>query len=132
MIGLDTNLLVRYITQDDPEQAAQATHLIETLCTRANPGRVAQIALCELVWVLRRAYGYSKPQVVDVLDQILVSAELAIEHEEVVFQALDAYRDDTADFPDYLLALGNRAAGCETTYSFDTRLCAHPAARLPA
>ncbi len=131
MIGLDTNILVRYITQDDPEQAAQASRLIETRCTATSPGRVAHIVLCELVWVLRRAYGYSKPQVVSVLDQILVTAELAIENEELAFHALDAYRLGPADFSDYLLALSNRAAGCETTYSFDTRLSAHPAVRLP-
>lgn len=64
MIGLDTNVLVRYITQDDPQQAEQATRLIETRCAGADPGCIAQIVLCELVWVLSRAYGYSKPQVV--------------------------------------------------------------------
>jgi len=130
MVGLDTNILVRYITQDDPAQASKATRLIEASCTAGNPGRLAHIVLCELVWVLRRAYGYSKPQVVAVLEQILVTAELAIEHEGIAFQALDAYRDGSADFSDYLLALSNRAAGCETTYSFDARLCAHPAARF--
>jgi len=131
VIGLDTNVLVRYITQDDRDQAAQATRLIETRCTAAAPGRVAHIVLCELVWVLRRAYGYSKPQVVEVLNQILVTAELDVENEGIAFQALDAYREETADFSDYLLALSNRAAGCETTYTFDTRLCAHPAACPP-
>jgi predicted nucleic-acid-binding protein len=131
MIGLDTNVLVRYITQDDPEQAAQAARLIDASCSVDAPGRVAHIVLCELVWVLRRAYGYSKLQVVEVLSQILVTAELAIENQEVAFQALDAYRDGPADFSDYLLALGNRAAGCRTTYSFDTRFYAHPAACPP-
>ncbi|MGA7981625.1 MAG: type II toxin-antitoxin system VapC family toxin [Chromatiaceae bacterium] len=131
MIGLDTNILVRYITQDEPEQAAQATRLIEASCTSTTPGRVAHIVLCELVWVLSRAYGYSKPEVVSVLDQILITAELAVENEGVAFQALDAYREGPADFSDYLLALSNRAAGCEITYSFDTRLCEHHVARLP-
>ena len=95
------------------------------------PPASSQIALCELVWVLRRAYGYSKPQVVDVLDQILVTTELVIENEGVAFQALDAYREGSADFSDYLLALSIRAAGCETTYSFDRRLCAHPMVTAP-
>jgi predicted nucleic-acid-binding protein len=131
MIGLDTNVLVRYITQDDPRQSAQATRLIEASCTTVAPGRVAQIVLCELVWALRRAYGYSKPQVIDVLDQILVTTELDVEDEGLAFQALDAFREGPADFSDYLLFLSDRAAGCETTYSFDARLCAHPAARLP-
>jgi predicted nucleic-acid-binding protein len=127
MIGLDTNVLVRYITQDDPEQALQATCLMEGRCTSANPGRVAQVVLCELVWVIRRAYGCRKTQVLEVLEQILVTAELVVQDEAVVFLALDAYRKGPADFSDYLLALGNLAAGCETTYSFDQALAAHPA-----
>lgn len=131
MIGLDTNILVRYITQDDPDQAARATRLIETQCTRRNPGYVAQISLCELVWVLRRAYGYSKAQVAAVLDRMLVTAELAIDNETLAYEALVAYREGTADYSDYLLALGNRVAGCETTYSFDERLCQHTWASLP-
>ncbi|NBC49458.1 MAG: PIN domain-containing protein [Gammaproteobacteria bacterium] len=131
MIGLDTNVLVRYITQDDPVQSPVATTLIEEQCRRDAPGRVAQIVLCELVWVLRRAYGYPKAQVVEVLDQILVTAELVVENDELAFQALDAYRTGNADFSDYLLILNNRRSGCETTYSFDTRLCTHPNARLP-
>jgi predicted nucleic-acid-binding protein len=107
------------------------SRLIETSCTATSPGRLAHIVLCELVWVLRRAYRYSKPQLVSVLDQILVTAELAVESEDAGFHALDAYRVGPADFSDYLLALSNLAAGCETTYSFDTRLSAHPGARLP-
>lgn len=83
--------------------------------------------LCELVWVLRRACGYSKTQVLEVLEKILVTAELVIQDEAVVFLALDAYRKGPADFSDYLLALGNLPAGCETTYSFDQALAAHPA-----
>ena len=130
MIGLDTNVLVRYVTQDDPAQAEQATRLIETRCTTADPGRVAHIVLCELVWVLTRAYAYSKAQAVSVLEQILVTAELAVESESLALQALDAYRAGGADFSDYLLTLGNREAGCETTYSFDAKLCAHATATL--
>ena len=79
----------------------------------------------------RRAYGYNKPQVVAVLDQLLVTAELVVESDRAAFQAPDAYREGPADFSDYLLALSNRAAGCETTYSFDAHLCAHPMVSEP-
>jgi antitoxin PrlF len=72
-----------------------------------------------------------RPVSLEEMDQILVTAELTIENEGIAFQALDAYREGSADFSDYLLALVNRAAGCETTYSFDVRLCTHAAARLP-
>jgi predicted nucleic-acid-binding protein len=131
VIGLDTNVLVRYITQDDPQQARLATQLIETRCTRGEPGHVAQIVLCELVWVLRRAYGYDKAQIIAVLDQLLTTAELSIDDQTTAIQAIDAYRSGSADFSDYLLVLGNRNLGCETTFSFDSRLCRHPAATAP-
>jgi predicted nucleic-acid-binding protein len=131
MIGLDTNVLVRYLIQDDPEQADRATRLIEGQCTAKTPGRITQIVLCELVWVLIRAYGYSKMQVIAVLDQLLVTAEFEVEQEALSRRALDAYRDGKADFSDYIVALNNQAAGCETTFTFDTRLGTHAAARAP-
>ena len=128
MIGLDTNVLVRYITQDDKKQAEQATRLIEEQCTKRSPGRIAQLVLCELVWVLHRAYGYSKAEVVGVLDQIMITAELSVENDDLARKALEAYRNGPADYSDYLLALGNKQAGCETTYSFDAKLVSHSAA----
>jgi len=131
MIGLDTNVLVRYLTQDDPDQAERASRLIEGRCTSATPGRITQIVLCELVWVLQRAYGYSKPHIIEVLDRMLVTAELRIEQESLARQALDAYRSGPADFSDYLIALSNQSAGCKATYSFDTRLCQYASVQAP-
>lgn len=122
MIGLDTNVLVRYLTQDDPDQAARANRLIEGHCTRQTPGRVALVVLCELVWVLRGAYRYEKGVVVDLLAQILATAELEVEDEAVASRALAAYRAGSADFADYVIVHANRAAGCEATYSFDRKL----------
>lgn len=98
MIGLDTNILVRYITQDDPEQAEQANRIIEEMCSRQSPGRISQIALYELVWVLYRAYGYSKQQVISVIDQILVTAELEVEHEDLALKSLEVWRNGAADY----------------------------------
>lgn len=122
MIGLDTNVLVRYLTQDDPGQSARASHLIETQCTRASPGRIAIVVLCELVWVLRGAYRYEKPLIVAALEQILATAELEIESEDTARQALFAYRCGSADFADYVIFVSNRARGCQVTYSFDRAL----------
>ena len=130
MIGLDTNVLVRYITQDDPQQSEVANHLIETRCSRSNPGHIGQIVLCELVWVLRRAYGYDKEQLLGLLDQLLVTAELDIENEQLARRALSAWRDGAADYSDYLIALSNQADGCEVTYSFDRKLARHAAVSL--
>lgn len=122
MIGLDTNVLVRYLTQDDPDQSPRANRLIEAQCSRHAPGRVALVALCELVWVLRGAYCYDKSLVVAVLEQILATVELEVEQEDLASRALSAYRRGAADFADYVIAYGNDAAGCDVTYSFDRNL----------
>ncbi len=122
MIGLGANVLVRYLTQDDPEQSARANRLIEAYCTRQAPGRIAIVVLCELVWVLRGAYRYEKALIVGVVEQILATAELEVESEDVARQALSAYRGGAADFADYVIVAANEAAGCEATYSFDRAL----------
>jgi predicted nucleic-acid-binding protein len=130
VIGLDTNILVRYFTQDDQQQSEVANRLLETQCSRTNPGHISQIVLCELVWVLRRAYGYDKGPLLMLLDQLLLTAELDIENEEIARKAVAAWRDGTADYSDYLVALSNQASGCELTYSFDRKLARHDAVTL--
>ncbi len=121
MIGLDTNVLVRYIVQDDAEQALAATQLIEGRCTERSPGYVSVLVLAELAWVLARAYGYSDSDVSRVMLQLLHTTEFNIEDSDAVWIALRAFEVGMADFPDYLIAHRNRAAGCATTYTFDRR-----------
>ena len=79
MIGIDTNVLVRHLVQDDPRQAHAATQVITKQCTRDNPGFINRIVLCELVWVLESAYGYSKDTIVNVLDRLLRTSQLRVE-----------------------------------------------------
>lgn len=131
MIGLDTNVLVRYITQDEPRQALRATRLIEGRCAPETPGRISLVVMCELVWVLCGAYGYGKDEVAGVLEQILLTAAFEVEDESLAWQALDAWREGKADYADYLVVLFYRQAGCETTFTFDRKLARHPAASLP-
>ena len=131
MIGLDTNVLVRYLIQDDPEQAARANDLIETNCTRQEPDRISLVVLCELTRVLAGAYGYEKKLVVQVLEHILASRELNVEDEDIARSALAAFRRGKADFADYIIVFSNRSAGCEATYSFDRKLAKHDSVRLP-
>ena len=131
MIGLDTNVLVRYLTQDHPEQASKASYLIEKHCTIDDPGFISLVVLCELVWVLRGAYGFEKQLVVKVVDQIMTIRELIVEAEQIVRSALSAYRRGSADFADYVIIFSNRAHGCEANYSFDKRLSKNDYARLP-
>jgi len=131
MIGLDTNVLVRYLTQDHAEQSVQANHLIESCCTRESPAMIATVVLCELVWVLRGAYKYEKHWVIRVLEQILCTEEFFIEDPHTAGSALAAYRRGPADFSDYVIICKNRSSGCQTTYTFDRKLARHKRACIP-
>ncbi|MGB9429123.1 MAG: type II toxin-antitoxin system VapC family toxin [Gammaproteobacteria bacterium] len=121
MIGLDTNILVRYLVRDDAKQAVIAGKLIETRCTDASPGFVSQLVLAELFWVLTRGYEYPKALLVGVLTKLLTASELEIEDSTNAWTALRAYESGNADFADYLIGLCARSTGCETTYTFDKR-----------
>lgn len=119
MIALDTNVLVRYIVQDDAVQASAATRLIESECTAEEPGMVATIVLCELAWVLGRGYGYSRAQMADVVRGILAAEELRVEAPELTWRALRLYQSGSADLADYLIGAGNRERGASATWTFD-------------
>lgn len=121
MIGLDTNVVVRYIVQDDAEQARAASNVIEQQCTEERPGFLSLVVLAELVWVLERAYGYRRAQLVDVLEAILAASELQIESPDLVLSAILDYRNGSADFADYLIGRVNALHGCEATMTFDAR-----------
>jgi len=130
MIGLDTNVLIRYITQDDREQADIATHWIETNCSIKKPGWISAIVLCEMVWVLSRAYDYDKATVHSVLQRVFLACELVVEAQEDAWVALRAYAQGNADFSDYLIACMNRSAGCEYTVTFDRKASEHRLVQL--
>ena len=121
MIGLDTNVLVRYIVRDDPQQTAAATRLIESRCKSDDPGLVALLVLCELVWVLGRGYGYERVAIVGVLRRILSAGDLQVERSELAWQALNLYDQEKADFADYVIGFCNREMKGEVTYTFDRR-----------
>ena len=119
MIGLDTNVLVRFLVGDDPDQAARAARLIEERCTGDDPGLVDSVVLCEIVWVLEAAYGYARPLIAEVIEKMLHTAELEVANTEAVWTALRAYRTSNADFADALIGRLNRQAGCVATATFD-------------
>lgn len=124
MIALDTNVLVRYIVQDDVRQAGQASKLIESHCTAETPGMVDIVVLCELVWVLESAYGYERSAVALVVRQLLGVAELVVAEADQAWGALRAYESDNGDFSDHLIGIRNHAAGCQTTFTFDRQAAA--------
>ena len=118
MIGLDTNVLVRYIMQDDAKQSRLATELLDTLSPEA-PGFFAQVSVVELVWVLQSCYGLDRTQLVAALEGILRTKEVSVENADVVWRATRRYRDSSADFADCLIERAADAAGCAKTMTFD-------------
>ena len=118
MIGIDTNVLVRYVVQDDARQAATASHFIETTLSDDDPGWIASIVLCEFVWVLDTAYGYARNAIAATLERLFEVDRFHVEEPSLAWRALDAYREG-GDFADALIALGNEHAGCDYTATFD-------------
>ncbi|RMG32672.1 MAG: PIN domain-containing protein [Methanobacteriota archaeon] len=117
--GIDTNVIIRYLVQDDPQQSAKVAAFLESHCTEEEPGHIPLIVLCEVVWVLRRAYQYPKSQIVKVLENLLHTAELSIENPEFAWDALRKYKTGNADFSDYLIGRINRHYGCHKTVTLD-------------
>lgn len=120
MIGLDTNVLVRYVAQDDPKQSPKASALIESF-TINSPGFVTAVSVIELVWVLQSCYESTKSQIILVLETLLRTRELKIENADVVWQALRLFSDSKADFADCLIERSAKAAGCDYVVSFDSK-----------
>lgn len=119
MIGLDTNVLVRYFAQDDAAQSKKATVLMESFSAE-RPGYVSQIALVEVVWVLVRCYGVERVQMKDVIESMLGTKELVLEGADTVRKALRVFAaSDKADFADCLIERSGHAAECEYTATFD-------------
>jgi predicted nucleic-acid-binding protein len=120
MIGLDTNVLARYIAEDDAAQSAAAAKVIESLSAE-SPGFVPLVVIAELVWVLQFSYRLNKHAIAEVVEKLLRSAELRIENTEIVAQALREFRVSRADFADCLIERSAHAAGCQHTVTFDKR-----------
>jgi predicted nucleic-acid-binding protein len=118
VIGLDTNVVVRYIMQDDAKQSKLATALIERL-TEEHPGFLSLVCITELVWVLESAYALARHQVVDVLSNLISIDVLKIERLSVVAAAVRHFKEGTADFADCLIERSSAHAGCESTKTFD-------------
>jgi predicted nucleic-acid-binding protein len=130
MIGLDTNILVRYLTQDDPIQSAKASEIIERL-TGANPGFVSIVAMVETVWVLERAFGLVAQDIVRAVERVLQTDVLVVENEQEVFTAMIALKEGQGSFADaVIVALGTRM-GCSYTLTFDRKAARLPGFELP-
>ncbi|MGP8250420.1 MAG: PIN domain-containing protein [Terracidiphilus sp.] len=120
MIALDTNILVRFIVQDDPIQCRQTDELMATL-SPSEPGWISFAVVMELVWVLTKIYRLGQPAIVPILTGLLDRDEFDIQHRATLQKALDLYRTQNADFDDCLIAESARAAGCAKTLTFDKK-----------
>lgn len=127
MIGLDTSIVVRYLVQDDPDQSAAASALIEEL-TETDPGYISLVTVVELYWVLRRAYEVGPGRCTELLEGLPDAWELRVGQEGVVRAALS--NADGLDFADAVIAELGRTAGCEHTVTVDRRAAGGRAMRL--
>jgi predicted nucleic-acid-binding protein len=118
MIGLDTNVLVRYIMQDDAKQSLLATRLVESLSAEA-PGFVPLVSAVELAWVLSSAYELNRAQLVEAFDGLLRTKEIVVDRAETVWKALRVFQSGNADFADCLIERSAASAGCDRTMTFD-------------
>lgn len=123
MIGLDTNVVVRYLTHDHTAQTTAAVRLIDSLSSDA-PGFLSLIVIAELVWVLEGPYHFKKSEIEQVLETLLRSKELVIERAEIVAQSLRKFSASRADFADCLIERCGHAAECQYTVTFDRNAAA--------
>ena len=128
MIGLDTNVVVRYLVQDDPDQSAMASALVDEL-TETDPGYLSLVTVVELYWVLRRAYGVDADRCAELLGGILDARELRVDRDAIVRAALTASLSGV-DFADAVIAELGRIAGCDHTVTFDQRAARDSAMQL--
>jgi predicted nucleic-acid-binding protein len=121
MIGLDTNILVRYLTQDDPVQSAKATDVIERQLTPNHPGFVNLVTMVETVWVLGSTYGLSNHEISQAVERMLQTDVLMVQNEQQVFTAMMALRNRQGAFADALIGALDAWAGCDRTITFDKK-----------
>jgi len=123
MIGLDTNVLVRYFAQDDKEQSILATKLIDSLSKEA-PGFISVVTVVELTWVMRSVYHAPKEKIIEVIGKLLRINVFVVENSEVLTKALKKYTESTADFADCMIARASLHYGCKKVVTFDKKAAA--------
>ncbi len=122
MKGLDTNVLVRYLVQDDATQAKRAAKEIETGSDAGEVFFIADVVVCELVWVLDRAYRYSRAQIGEALEGVLQTRSFSFADKDLLWQGLGDYKKGRGDFADYVIGRLGEKSGCDKTVSFDRAL----------
>ena len=120
MIAIDTNVLVRYLVRDDQEQAEAARTLLESL-TAERPGFICREVAVELVWVLERAYGFSRHQIANIVEELVSTEGLVFEAQDSVAQSSIRYRTVSAGFSDLMISSTAKRSGAHILYTFDKK-----------
>jgi predicted nucleic-acid-binding protein len=131
MIGLDTNILIRYFVQDDPVQSLQASEIIERRLTEENPGFISIVAMVEIVWVLDRAYRFKVREIASVIERMLQTDVLVVQNEQEVFTAMIALKEGQGSFADAVISALAIKANCSCTLTFDRKALHIPGFMLP-
>lgn len=131
MIGIDTNVIIRYIVQDDPGQSRIATRVIEENLSPENKGFVSSVVLCEVIWVLKRFYRQPKEQLLLVVKTILETEVFEVEHRDCAWRAYYDFDEGDADFSDYYICQINKSCGAPFTVTFDETAQKHRLFRSP-
>jgi predicted nucleic-acid-binding protein len=118
VIGLDTNVLMRFFMQDDPAQGRAATAFFRSL-SNSQPGWVGLATILEAAWVMKSVQKMDRETIAATLGRLLALDSLLVEQADVLEEALRRYRRTRADFADCLIAASARAAGCRKTVTFD-------------
>lgn len=121
MIGLDTNVLVRYLTRDDPSQSLRVTEIVERQVTGSHPGFISLVTMLETVWVLDRVYGLPDYEIATAVERILAADTLLVQNEQEVFEAMIALKTGAGSFSDALIGALGEWAGCSATFTFDKK-----------
>ena len=130
MIGLDTNALLRLLTDDDAAQAELVRNRLAALDATPESVLLNNVVLVETLWTLRRLYGFERSELQDLMEQLLSASTFCFENRQVVAQASKLFQSSTADFSDCLIAAQNAALGCESTVTFDKAMTGLPGVEL--
>jgi len=120
VIGLDTNILIRYLTQDDPAQSAKAARVIDG--ASAGGLFIAAVVICEIEWVLEDVYRVKRADIVAIIERMLQTGQFTFEDKDLLWRALTEYRGGKGDLSDYIIGQVSHRAGCVNTLTFDTGL----------
>ena len=126
MVGLDTNVILRYMLQDDPKQTPLANHIVDEVLSGQNPGLVSLVTVLEIVWVLRSLLKQTPTEIATHLEHLLAADSLEVQNGQQVFEAAFALKRGVGEFEDALMGALNAWAGCPHTLTFDKRALRMP------